>query len=65
MDDALVQVAKALNKSSRSVGEIASAAGVARNTVLNLKNGNNTNPVILSLQCVAAQLGLKIVAVKR
>lgn len=59
-----MQVSKALNSSKRSISDIAKAAGVANNTVLGLKNGTNTNPVLRNVESVARAVGLKIVAVK-
>ncbi len=60
----MLQISKALNKSNKSSKELASDAGVAINTVVNIKNGTNLNPVLCKAEAVANAVGLKIVAVK-
>jgi DNA-binding XRE family transcriptional regulator len=64
MSNAMLQISNALNKSKKSNQELANDAGVAINTILNIKKGVNTNPVLCKAEAVAKSVGLKIVAVK-
>jgi DNA-binding XRE family transcriptional regulator len=64
MSNAMLQISNALNKSKKSNQELANDAGVAINTILNIRKGANVNPVLCKAEAVAKSVGLKIVAVK-